>query len=306
MKLRNFKHHPLYRSIIRFVNLHFPVMMAKARHLKITGRRLDLQNPKDLNEKILWLSLFSDTSEWSRLADKYAVRDYVKECGLEEILIPLYGYWQNADEVDLLKLPLSFVLKSTNGSGTVMVVRDKNSLDLDSIKRTLNGWLKEKVQAETAEFHYLKITPALIAEGLLDISDDQNISTSPIDYKIWCFNGKAYYIWACMNRDEVSTEVAMFDTDWQYHPEMSVFNEHYRKQKELTKKPINLTRMIQIAEKLSASFPVVRVDLYNINGRIYFGELTFTSLGGIMDFFTYEALLKMGKMVDISKIKKVR
>ena len=304
--MNKLQQHPLFRYFVNWLNSRFPILVAKIRFRKMFGRKLDLNNPRDINEKILWLSLFSDISEWSRLADKYAVRDYVKQVGGAEYLIPLYGKWDKANSIDWDKLPNQFVLKTNNGSGTVKVIRDKTLIDVNEITNLLNDWICKKVSAATTEFHYAPIKPCIIAEELLDFSKDPNVSTSAIDYKVWCFNGRAYYVWACSNRDDVATDVALFDRDWNYLREKSIFNEHYREQKTLVKKPKNLDEMLKLAEKLSKPFPVVRVDLYNIDGRIYFGEMTFTSLGGTMDFYTQECLYEMGALIDISGVKKVR
>lgn len=296
-----------YRRVVKAVNMSCPVLMAQLRYFKYFKRFLNLRNPQDLNEKITWLSLFSDTSEWTRLADKLAVRDFVKERGQEKILVNLLGCWDKAEDINWAVLPDSFVLKTTNGSGTVMVIPNKNEEDTEKIVSTLNDWLKLRFGDETTEFHYLGIVPRIIAEELIVQSEeDARVSNSLIDYKIWCFNGKAYYVWVCLNRVKGSTYVSMFDRDWNYHPEMSVFNEHYREAKYIMPRPDKLDEMLDVAEKLSAGFPEVRVDLYCTGGRIYFGEMTFTSLGGTMDFYTKEALLEMGKLVDMSSVKKIR
>lgn len=304
--MMSIKYWPVYRRLVARVNHRFPVIICKMRFRKMFGRKMDLKNPKDINEKILWLSLYSDISEWSRMADKYAVRSYVEELGLGDILVKLYGKWDKAEDIEWDKLPNQFVLKTNNGSGTVKLVTDKSKLDIPETIKSLNGWLHKDTASSTTEFHYATIEPCIIAEELLDFSKDQNDSTSAIDYKIWCFNGKAYYVWACANRNENSTDVALFDRNWNYLPEKSIFNKHYREQEVLVKRPVNLERMLEVAEKLAKPFPVVRVDLYNINGNIYFGEMTFTSLGGTMDFYTQECLYEMGNLIDISKVKKVR
>lgn len=304
--MKSIKYWTVYRKSIELANRHFPVTVCKMRFRKMFGRKIDLKNPRDINEKILWLSLYSDITEWSRMADKYAVRSYVEDLGLENILVKLYGKWDNAEDIEWDKLPQQFVLKTNNGSGTVLLVPDKSKLDIPETTKLMDAWLHKNMSSSTTEFHYDSIEPCLIAEELLDFSQDSNASTSAIDYKIWCFNGKAYYVWACANRNEESTDVALFDREWNYLPEKSVFNEHYREQKVLVKRPKNLEEMLAVAEKLSEPFPVVRVDLYNINGKIYFGEMTFTSLGGTMDFYTQECLSEMGDLIDISDIKKVR
>lgn len=296
-----------YRKCVKFVNTHFPVTMAQMRYFKEFGRFLDLKNPKDLNEKIHWLSLYSDTTVWTLCADKYAVRNFVADKGLAHTLVKLYGKWDHVSEIDWATLPKRFVLKTTNGSGTVLVVKDKDSLDMEKTIPMLEKWMKMKIGEETTEFHYQKIVPRIIAEEYIEQSEeDSKISTSLIDYKIWCFNGKAYYIWTCINRVKGKTYVSMFDRDWNYHPEMSVFNEHYREAKTLVPKPEKLKEMLEVAEKLSEGFPEVRIDLYYTNGMIYFGEMTFTSLGGTMDFYTKEALLSMGQLIDLSDVKKIR
>lgn len=125
-----FKQFSLYRKCVYWLNRHWPVLVAKLRFRKMFGRSLDLNNPKDINEKILWLSLFSDISEWSRLADKYAVRQYVEDLGLGQYLIPLLGKWNKVEDIDWDSLPDGFVLKSNNGSGTVKIVTNKANLDL--------------------------------------------------------------------------------------------------------------------------------------------------------------------------------
>lgn len=296
-----------YRSLVCFTNRHFPILLAKLRFRKLFGRKLNLNNPQDINEKILWLSLFSDTSEWSRLADKYSVREYVAECGLEDILVKMYGKWDTADAIDWEFLPKQFVLKTNNGSGMVMIVRNKDLIDKAEVIRTLNSWLNTDIASSTTEFHYKRIPPCIIAEELLEPSDEENTwSTSIIDYKLWCFNGKVDSIWTCSNRIKGSTEVALFDKEWHYRPEASVFNSHYKEQKQLVPRPDCLTELIEIAEILSKPFPVVRCDLYVIKGKPFFGEMTFTSLGGTMNFYTDEELLRMGQLIDISKVQKVR
>ncbi|MBQ2175413.1 MAG: glycosyltransferase [Alphaproteobacteria bacterium] len=304
--MKSIKYWPIYRKFLGWANRKFPVIICKIRFRRTFGKKINLKCPKDINEKILWLSLYSDTSEWSRMADKFAVRSYVEGLGLGDYLVKLYGKWDSVEEIEWDKLPNQFVLKSNNGSGTVKLVTDKTKLDIPVITKILDTWLHKKVTSTTTEFHYHSIKPCIIAEELLDFSKDQNESTSAIDYKVWCFNGKAYYVWACANRDEEATDVALFDREWNYLPEKSVFNEHYREQKVLVKKPRNLELMLDVAEKLAKPFPVVRVDLYNINGRIYFGEMTFTSLGGTMDFYTQDCLLEMGSLIDISKVKKIK
>lgn len=293
--------------MVRIVNKLFPEFLAKKRFKMYFGRNINLDNPQDINEKITWLSLYTDTSLWTRLADKYAVRNYVEQRGCGGNLVKLFGKWDRPEEINWDDLPDKFVLKTNNGSGTVLVVRDKKSLDFQKVVSDLNKWLKKPEGLETTEFHYTYMKPCIIAEELLEQNEEEKkISSTLIDYKIWCFNGEPYCCWTCTNRGNGGADVASFDLDWNYHPEHSVFNSHYRKQSPPIGKPQNFDTMLEVAKKLSKGFPILRVDLYNIGGKIYFGELTFTSLGGTMNFFTPDFLLEMGKKIDLTGCKKDR
>lgn len=305
----NPKLNKLFKPLIVFcewLGEHHPILLARIRYFARFKKQLNLKNPQTLNEKMLFLSLKTDTTLWTRCADKYAVRDYVKECGLEDILIPLVGVWDRAKDLDFNALPNEFVLKANHGSGDILVVTDKSKLNIPQVVETFEKDLSQRYGALESGHHYMRIVPRMIAEELIHNDEEtQKISFSLIDYKIWCFNGKCHYIWACANRDEHSTEVMTYDPDWTAHPEYSIFEDGYR-HGELLPKPKNLERMIEVAEKLSAPFPCVRVDLYNVSGKIYFGELTFTSYGGMMDFHTEEFQRLAGCQVDISEVEVIR
>ena len=293
-----------YRYLVRLINRLSPKLTARLRFRKIFHRRLHLKNPQDLNEKILHLSLLSDTSEWTRLADKYLVRKYVKDRGLESILVKLYGKWNSVEDINWDKLPHSFVMKTNNGCGTVLIVQDKSKLDTSATKKELDSWLHKDIWGETAEFHYKKIKPCIIAEELLVLSDeDREISESIIDYKIWCFNGRPYSFLVCSNRTEDAVELSSYDLNWSYHPEHSVFGKEHLRRKKGIPRPKLLEEMKNVASKLSEGFPEVRVDLYYVNNKIYFGEMTFTSLGGTMNYYTSEYLLEMGQQIDLVNVK---
>ena len=301
------KHNKTFRKAVAFTNKHFPVFLAKTRFKKMFGHKLNLKNPEDLNEKILWLSLYSDTTEWSRLADKYAVREYVKEKVGDALLVGLYGKWDLVDDINWEKLPESFVLKTNNGCGTILLVKDKSLLKHPETEKMLNSWLHKNVADATTEFHYWRIKPCLIAEELLLLSEEERkYSSSIVDYKIWCFNGKPYYVWTVSNRNKSGFDGALFDTNWNYIPNVVKYNSRVRKPSILLPKPENLDFMLQVAERLSEGFPEVRVDLYNVGGKVFFGEMTFTCHGGTIDYFIPEQLKKMGQKIDLSGVKKIR
>lgn len=305
--MKSIKQRPFFHRLVLWANRHFPVLVCKLRFRMFFGRKMNLKNPQDLNEKISWLELYSDTSLWSRCTDKYAVREFVKERGLGDILVKLYGKWDNANDIDWNSLPQQFVLKTNNGCGTILIVEDKSKLDFAKVSEQFNNMLHLVDEISTTEFHYQKIKPCIIAEELL-ISDEKERkwSTTIVDYKIWCFNGIPDSFLICSNRRDEKVDLSVYDTQWKYRPEASVFDEHHTERKELVPKPDRLDEMIAVAEKLSAGFPEVRVDLYYNNNRIYFGEMTFTSLGGTMYYYTEKELLRMGQKIDLSSVKKIK
>lgn len=289
-------------KLVTWLNPKMPAIMIQIRHLLRMGRFAKLGNPQDLNEKILWMTLHTDTTEWSRLADKHEVREYIKECGLEDTLVRQYGLYKSMAEVDFCNLPNAFVLKPTHGSGDVVVVRDKTKADLEGIRKKIQDELDEFICSSAAELHYTRIPHRVVAEELL-VNDDWSLqySSTLIDYKIWCFNGKAKYIWVCMNRfvrNKDGAEVMTYDRDWNAHPEYCRLTPDFSLA-EIMPKPVGYDHMLEVAEKLATKFPIVRVDLYNLKGKIYFGEMTFTSYGAIMDFYTNDFLQMCGSMIQL-------
>lgn len=298
----------LFSPIIRaseYLGIHHPVLLVQIRHLLCYKRFANLKNPRNLNEKILYLKLFSDTSSWVDLADKYKVRDYVKKVGLGNILVELFGHWDSVEDFKngFESLPNSFILKANNGDGkgSYVIVNEKLEFtgeQFNTLCATVRNWLGNKhVGALGAEPHYRKIKPCIIAEELLPSVKGE---TSPTDFKIWCFNGEPYFIWVCNDRCNhgSSAHVMTYDTDWVAHPEYQKFNSDYL-EGAVMPKPENLDEMLVVARRLSAGFPEVRVDLYNIDNKIYFGELTFTSFGGLNTDKAQEFLNLCGELVKI-------
>lgn len=276
-----------------------PIQVARLKHYYKFHKMPNYENPSDINEKINWIKFYGDTSRWSDLADKYKVREYVESLGLGDKLVKLYGRWDSAHDIEWDSLPSKFVLKVNNGCGDVLICNDKGKLHLNSVVSKYDRLVNKKYGDVTGEPHYAKITPCVIAEELLDITKQSVPSSSLIDYKVWCLNGNPFCIWCGWNRSAHGADTGVYDLNWNYHPEWSVFTEHYRQGKERLPKPSNFDEMMEVASKLSAGFPILRVDLYEVDKKIYFGELTFTSLGGFMDYFTPEILLEMGDKVKL-------
>lgn len=286
------------RSLCK-LNLLKPIQVARLKYFYKLHKWPNFEQPKDLNEKMNWVKFYGDTSRWADLADKYKVREYVESLGLSDILTKLYGRWDTASDIDWESLPNQFVLKVNNGCGDILICRDKNKLNKKDVIDKYNRLVNSKYGDVSGEPHYAYIQPCIIAEELLDISKQPIKTSSLIDYKIWCLNGEPYSIWCYWNRSINGTERGGYDLNWNYHPEWSVSNNQFKLGKEIIPKPQNLNKMLEVASKLSIGFPILRVDLYEVDGKIYFGELTFTSHGGFMDNLTQEVLTDMGNHIKL-------
>jgi len=282
-----------------FLGRWFPKRLASILFYETFGRQMNWSDPRDLNEKINWLKFHSDQSLWAELADKYRVRAYVESKGYGDTLVRLYDVWENPYEIDWECLPESFVLKMNNGSGDAVICRSKASFDTDGASVRLAESFRRRFGIMTAEPHYLKIAPRVIAEELLDASRQSVQSTSLIDYKIWCLNGVPECVWVVANRTKDSLEMMAYDLQWRPHPEYLVASDHYRLMNTEIPCPENLDFMLRMATELSAGFPQMRVDLYEVGGKVYFGELTLTSACGLMGYFTSDYLSAMGEKVKL-------
>lgn len=269
---------------------------AKKQFKAIFGRKMNLENPSNLIEKFYWLEKNEDLSLMTKCADKYEVRKFVEERGCGEILNELYVKWDTPDDIDFSVLPDSFILKINNGSGDVTIVRDKNKEDRQAIVDHFKTLYKEKYGRYNAQFHYLGIKPCIIAEKLLPI-EDIPYSCSIIDYKVWCFDGTPECIWVAYDRSKKHVYMDLFDTEWNSIPQNLKSIPHYQYHPEnVIPKPVSLDEMLRYASVLSKGFPEVRVDFYEIGGKVIFGEMTFTSGYG---YFTPEYYEYLGSKVNL-------
>ena len=296
--IMNSSAYQLLRKLYFRVVLRTPKRICSYCYKKVLGEELNWDNPQTLNEKINWLKFNSDTSSWSRLADKYLVRDYLKEKGLEHLLVPLYGRWDKPEDIDFDSLPNQFVMKTNHGSGEIIIVKDKSKINYDKIRSKMKEYLSYTYGFYQGEPHYMRIKRCIIAEALLEETDN-SFSTSLVDYKVWCFHGKPYCVWACYSRSAECTYVGSYDLDWNYHPEHSIFTDHYRDGGPCVTKPRTFDEMMAAAAKLSEGYPEVRVDFYDVDGKLYFGEMTFTGAGVFMPFYTKKYQLEMGSQITL-------
>jgi hypothetical protein len=298
----------LYNQIKEKVYQWIVTMNPKREMIKnyygVFGRKPDLNNPKDLIEKIYWLQLNTDTSLWTKCADKYAMREYIKDCGFVDYLPKNYGCWKDANEIDFDSLPNEFVIKTNNGCGTVLIVKDKSVLDIDAAKNKLNEWLKQSYGWRGAQLHYTRIMPCIIAEELLQQDEFQKMISpkSQIDYKVWCFHGVPENILLVFNRDNTGYFLDLYDTKWNRINNNLKENGHFRVRHEDVPKPSCLSEMLTIAQKLALPFPEVRVDFYVVENKPIIGELTFTTGYG---YFTDEYYRYLGSKIELSITKSI-
>lgn len=260
-----------------------------------TGEELDLVNPHNFNQKIQWLKIFDNSPIKTKLSDKYLVREWVKEKIGERYLIPIYGAWNDADDIDFNILPEKFILKANHGSGMNYVVKNKSTVNKEKIKKMIKRWLKTPYDMSSIEQQYYAIPRKVIAEKYIE-QNDGNL----IDYKIHCFNGVPKIIQVIGDRDLINhrAKECYFDLNWKRNDNM--YNT-YKQYEVAPDKPKCFDEMLEVARRLSKDFIYVRVDLYIISDGIKFGEMTFTPAAGIGKWREEYTNELVGKMIDIIK-----
>lgn len=254
-----------------------------------TGRKFDIYNPQTFNEKIQWIKVFDSTPLKTRLADKYLVRDWITEKIGAEYLVPLLGVWDSFDDIDFNSLPNQFVLKCNHGSGWNIIVKDKSKLDLKEARCKLESWIKKNYAFKRGELQYLNIPPKIIAEQYLE-----NINQL-YDYKIMCFNGEPKFLWVDEDRF-IKHKRSLFSLDWKPLP-FKICEKYDSISDPEKAKPESLDLMIDLARTLCQGFAHVRIDFYAVDGKVYFGEMTFTSTSGLDRIVPEEWNNKIGNML---------
>lgn len=246
----------------------------------------NFKNPKDLSE--IWIKRVLDgkVNELYYLADKYAVRDYVKKKGLESILTPELGVYEKGSEIDFDALPERFALKANFGAGRNIICTDKSKLDYEATRQQVNQWMTAEVYS-LSERHYNLINKKFVCEAFID----DGTGGFPVDYKFMCINGKVHCILACSGRERGHADYLPYTVDWK---PMFDYYRSYPKDIEIIKAPANLLDMIAVAEKLADCIDLVRVDLYSNGAEIWFGEMTLTPSGCIFHRWSTKAIDEMG------------
>ena len=286
----------LKRRVFRKICYLFEKKLPDQLYLKMMyqvklGKKCNLSTPETFNEKLNWLKLHDRQDQYTLMADKFEVRSYVKEVLGEEYLIPLIGLWSKAEDIEFDQLPDQFVLKCTHDSASVIICKDKRNFDEKAAVEKLNQSLATNYFYASREWPYKNIVPRIIAEQYM--VDESN--TELKDYKIYNFNGEPKLIQVDFGRFS-HHQRNLYTTDWEYIDEEI---EYPRNPDIVINKPDNLDEMLQFARLLSRGIPSVRTDFYSINGKTYFGEITFYQEGGFAHFSSDKFEKKLGELISL-------
>lgn len=282
------------KKIVKLLTIISPTLSSKVIYKLHTGKKLKLHNPCNFNEKLMYLKLFDyrNNELVTNCSDKLKVRDYVRNLGYGNILTEIYGIYNDAKDIEFSTLPDKFALKCNHGCGFNIICVDKAKLDKENAIKKLNKWKKTKFGYETCEIHYFPIKPVIYVEKYIATDD----GIMPNDYKIYCFNGKARVILVCSEREK-KLKLSFYDLKWK---KLDYETNEFHTDKAI-KKPKNLEKMIEYAEKMSKPFKFVRVDFYETNeGKILFGELTFTPARCSAEYYNDRGNEELGKMLEIN------
>ena len=258
---------------------------------RVFNKKLDLENPQGYNEKLFWLKLYDRRPEYTTMVDKYAVKQYVADRIGEEYVIPTLGVWNKPEDIEWEKLPVQFVLKCTHDSGGLVICRDKARLDTTAAIEKLRKSLKSNYWLAGREWPYKNVPRRILAEKYME---DKSVGELP-DYKFFCFDGEVKALFIGTERGTGDVKFDYYDADFNH---LDLIQVHPMSGKDLPK-PQHFEKMKELAAKLSEGLPQVRVDFYNINGDIYFGELTFFHHGGVIPFHPEEWDYTFGSWIKL-------
>lgn len=277
----------------------FPRLLPDKMHLKVLYRgafnhKLDLDNPQTFSQKLQWLKLYDRKPEYTKMVDKYETKKYVADIIGEEYIIPTLGVWDKFEDIDFDSLPNQFVLKTTHDSGGVVICKDKKTLNIDTIKVQFNNSLKSNYYYLSREWPYKNVKPRIIAEKLM--VDD--IHSSLLDYKFMVFNGEMKSMFTCTERNTVDgLKVDFYDKEWNRLP----FIRKFPNSKQNIKIPYNFKLMCDLSEKIAKKITAcfVRLDFYEVENKLYFGEITFYPGGGLEYFDPVEWDYTFGSWINL-------
>lgn len=269
----------LGRFLLRKFAILFPdELFLRWKWRLMMGYKLPLDNPITYNEKLQWLKLYNRKPEYTQMVDKFEVKHYVANIIGEEHIIPTIGIWDKVEDINFNELPNQFVLKCTHDSGGIVICRDKRFLDIGAAQRNLRKGLKKNYYYQNREWPYKNVKPRIIAEHYMEDSKTHDLR----DYKFFCFDGKVKALFIATERQNEGNETKFdfFDVDFRH---LDIKNGHPNAEVPPAK-PESFEMMKKMAEKLSENIPHIRVDFYEVNGKPYFGELTFSHWSGMVPF----------------------
>lgn len=280
----------MIKEKIRAIFERYPYLYLTQLYIKKRHRIPNFKNPKDLSEIVMSEALYNNLGQYAPYADKVKVREYIEEWGLGEYLPKIYGVWDNVDDISLDVLPNKFALKTNHGCGDHIFCYNKSNFDIDAARRNLRPVLNQ-TYGSFLESHYSLIPPKIYAEELLE----QKGTLQPFDYKFMCCDGEVRFILLATGRGSDSgTKFNAYDLSWK---KLDYIIGPEKSYEDFPAPPVeDLSKMIHIAKKIAAHFVHVRVDLYDINGKIYIGELTFTPEAGVMSYYNNKAVKAAGHL----------
>ena len=286
------------KSIKKILNMLSDKSYLKIMYFYHIKKRLDFENVTTFNEKLQWLKLHNRKEIYTTMVDKYEVKKYVADLIGDEYIVPTYGVYESYNEIDFNILPNQFVLKVTHygGSNGVFIIKDKSTINYSELENKIVKLLKKNLYNYSREWPYKNVKPRIIIEKYMKNENEEELK----DYKLFCFNGKPKIILVCSERFSSSNMCeTWFDEDWNW---MNITEGNHRVDKNI-KVPHSFKEMKYLASQLSNNIPFVRVDFYEVNGKIYFGEMTFFPASGFEKFNPKEWDKKLGDMIDLKKIK---
>ena len=294
------------RKLLRLILEKFNYLIPTEPYIKLLfrvrmGYKLHLNAPRTFNEKLQWLKLYGNKPEYTNMVDKAKVKEYVRSIIGEKYIIPTIAIWNLPEEIDFDNLPNQFVLKTTDGGGSVGVIvcDDKTKINRKETIQKLRKALKQNIWAELRERPYKDIKKRILAEQYLS-DDTTSVKGDLNDYKFYCFNGRVTYCEVITGR-HTNKQIDFFDLNWNHMP----FTFEGRKFADNeVKKPECYDEMIEVAGKLCKNLPYSRIDMYVVHGAVYFGEITFFPASGFRGFTPKEWNIKLGDMIQLPNVNK--
>ncbi len=303
-KIKYYYDHPnlIFVALLTKSNRFFPdKLYLKMLYFFYMGKRLNLRNPKTFTEKIQWLKLYDFKLEYTQMVDKLAAKDYVAERIGQEYIIPTLGVWDRVEDIDWDSLPNQFVLKTTHGGGGcgVVVCSDKASFDKAKAIKRLEASMRINAGQTFREKPYLNVPRKIIAEKFMAVHKpklNDKVADLP-DYKFFCFNGEPYYCQVIRDRHSKET-IDFYDMEWNHMPFVGL-NPVAKNGITPVARPVHLETMKYICRKLSKDIKFSRIDLYVINDKEYFGEITFYPAAGFGEFTPANWNERLGDLINL-------